>query len=52
MCLNQSLILISQNTFDDLKGPVMKYKLRYGWWTGRRFTAATLHNNTSCSESK
>ena len=27
----------------------MKYKLHYGWCTGRRFTAATLHN-TSCGE--
>ena len=27
----------------------IKYKLHYGWCTGRRFTAATLHN-TSCSE--
>ena len=43
--------LISQNTFADLKGPKMKYKLHYGWCMGRRFTAATLHN-TSCSEGK
>ena len=28
-----------------------KYKLHYGWCTGRRFTAATMHN-TSCSEGK
>ena len=43
--------LISQNIHADLKGPKIKYKLHYGWCTGRRFTAATLHN-TSCSEGK
>ena len=37
--------------FADLKGPKMKYKLHYGWCTGRRFTAATRHN-TGCSEGK
>ena len=37
--------------FADLKGPKIKNKLHYGWCTGRRFTAATLHN-TSCSEDK
>ena len=49
--LNQSFILISQNIHADLKEPKIKYKLDYGWCTGRRFTAATLHN-TSCSEGK
>ena len=43
--------LISQNNHADLKGSKMKYKLHYGGCTGRRFTAATLHN-TSGSESK
>ena len=41
MSLNQSFILISQNIHADLKGPKVKYKLHYGWCTGRRFTAAT-----------
>ena len=54
MSLNQSFIYlfrISQNIHADLKGPKVKYKLHYGWCTGRRFTAATRHN-TSCSEGK
>ena len=42
MSLNQSLISdFSQNIHADLKGPKVKYKLHYGWCTGRRFTAAT-----------
>ena len=49
MSLNQSII--SQNIHADLKGPKVKYKLHYGWCTGRRFTAATRHN-TSCGEGK
>ena len=49
MSLNQSFI--SENIHADLKGPKVKYKLQYGWCTGRRFTAATRHN-TSCSEGK
>ena len=44
-----NLFLISQNIHADLKGPKIKYKLYFGWCTGRRFTAATLHN-TNCSE--
>ena len=54
MSLNQSFIylfLISQDFHADLKGQKVKYKLHYGWCTGRRFTAATRHN-TSCSEGK
>ena len=50
MSLNQSF-LISQNIHADLKRPKIKYKLHYGWCTGKRFTATTLHN-TSCSEGK
>ena len=49
--LTNHLFLISQNIHTDLKGPKVKYKLHYGWYTGRRFTAATRHN-TSCSEGK
>ena len=37
--------------FAGLKGPKMKYKLHYGWCTGRRFMAATLHN-TNFNEGK
>ena len=51
MSLKQSFISDSQNIHADLKGPKQKYKLHYGWCTGRCFTAATLHN-TSCSEGK
>ena len=51
MSLNQSLFLTSKNIHADLKGPKIKYKLHYGWCTGRRFTAATRYN-TSCSEDK
>ena len=36
------LFLISQNIHTDLKGPKIKYKLHYGWCTGRCFMAATL----------
>ena len=43
--------MISQNIHADLKRPKIEYKLHYGWSTGRRFTAVTLHN-TNCSEGK
>ena len=36
------LFLISQNIHADLKGPIITYKLHYGWGTRMRFTAATL----------
>ena len=44
-------IIFSQNIHSDLKAPKIKYKLHYGWFTGRRFTAATRHN-TSCGDGK
>ena len=50
MSLNQSFIS-NLTIHEDLKGPKIKYKLHYGWYTGRCFTAAALHN-TSCSEGK
>ena len=51
MSPNQSFISDFSEYYADLKGPKIKYKLHYGWCTGRRFTVATLHN-TSCSEGK
>ena len=35
MRLNQSFISDSQNIHADLKGPKIKYKLHYGWWSRR-----------------
>ena len=43
---------MSQNILADLKGPKMKYKLHYGWITGRRFTAATLQNTAAVKANK
>ena len=52
MSLNQSFFLISQNIHADLKGPKIKYKLHYGRCTGRRFTAATMHNTAAVKANK
>ena len=51
MSLNQSFISDFKNIHADLKGPKINYKPYYGWCTGRRYTAATLHN-TNCSEGR
>ena len=52
MSLNQSLISdFSEYYRWSQRTKKKKYKLHYGWCTGRRFTAATRHN-TSYSEVK
>ena len=51
MSLNQSLISDFSEYYRWSQRTKIKYKLHYGWCTGRRFTAATRHN-TSCSEVK
>ena len=51
MSLNQSFISDFSEYYRWSQRTKIKYKLHYGWCTGRRFTAATLHN-TSCSEVK
>ena len=47
MSLNQSFISDFSEYYRWSQRTKIKYKLHYGWCTGRRFTAATLHN-TSC----
>ena len=51
MSLKQSLISDFSEYYRWSQRTKIKYKLHYGWCTGRRFTAATRHN-TSCSEVK
>ena len=51
MSLNQSSISDFSEYSRWSQRTKIKYKLHYGWCTGRRFTAATRHN-TSCSEVK
>ena len=51
MSLNQSFISNFSEYYRWSQRTKIKYKLHYGWCTGRRFTAATRHN-TSCSEVK
>ena len=51
MSLNQSFISDFSEYYRWSQRTKIKYKLHYGWCTGRRFTAATRHN-TSCSEVK
>ena len=51
MSLNQSFISDFSECYRWSQRAKIKYKLHYGWCTGRRFTAATRHN-TSCSEVK
>ena len=51
MSLNQSSISDFSEYYRWSERTKIKYKLHYGWCTGRRFTAATRHN-TSCSEVK
>ena len=51
MSLNQSYIFDFSEYSRWSHRTKIKYKLLYGWCTGRRFTAATRHN-TSCSEDK
>ena len=48
MSLNQSFISDFSEYYRWSQRTKIKYKLHYGWCTGRRFTAATRHN-TSCS---
>ena len=47
MSLNQSSISDFSEYYRWSQRTKIKYKLHYGWSTGRRFTAATRHN-TSC----
>ena len=49
MSLNQSFISDFSEYYRWSQRTKIKYKLHYGWCTGRRFTAATRHN-TSCSK--
>ena len=51
MSLNQSSISDFSEYYRRSQRTKIKYKLHYGWCTGRRFTATTRHN-TSCSEVK
>ena len=51
MSLNQSFISDFSEYYRWSQRTKIKYKLHYGWCTGRRFTPATRHN-TSCSEVK
>ena len=51
MSPNQSFISDFSEYYRWSQKTKIKYKLHYDWYTGRRFTAATLHN-TSCSEVK
>ena len=51
MSLNQLFISDFSEYYRWSQMTKIKYKLHYGWYTGRRFTAATRHN-TSCSEVK
>ena len=51
MSLNQSFISDFLEYYRWPQRTKIKYKLHYRWYTGRRFTATTLHN-TSCSEVK
>ena len=51
MSLNQSFISDFSEYYLWSQRTKIKYRLHYGWYTGRRFTAATRHN-TSCSEVK
>ena len=44
MSLNQSLISDFSEYYRWSQRTKIKYKLHYGWCTGRRFTAATRHN--------
>ena len=47
MSLNQSFISDFSEYYRWSQRTKIKYKLHYGWCTGRRFTAATRHK-TSC----
>ena len=51
MSLNQSFISEFSEYSRFSQRAKKKYKLHYGWCTGRRFMAAILHN-TSCSDGK
>ena len=47
MSLNQSLISDFSEYYRWSQRTKIKYKLHYGWCTGRRFTAATRHNTSN-----
>ena len=46
MSLNQSFISDFSEYYRWSQRTKIKYKLHYGWCTGRRFTAATRHNTS------